>query len=531
MENSFSKQREVHYWSYENRYEIYAVDDYGKKNNRVYIPSNTGKIFNQDDSFVQLVMGPYGSGKTTMCIQKIVNLATQMPAWSNGRRKSRWIIIRNTSPELYSTTLKSWLLWFGELGDVRPRQKPILTYNHIFNDDKGTIELELMFIALDRDDDIRKLKSLEATGAYINELSEVPQSVLSHLKGRLNGRYPSNSFCNEYYWSGVLADTNPPDEDHWIYRDFEIEKVEGYKIFKQPPGLIKDNDNQWQDNLNADNIENLAKDHPSQKGVKVYDYYKKLATGQSETFIKVFCLGQYGLVERGKRVYSEYNDDIHSVDNIEAIQGQPLHLGWDGGLTPACVVVQISPRGQLLVLKEYFAEDMGVRSFAESIVIPSLAKDFPYHPIFLEGKLSNMLGLSRADPSGVKRDEIFGEFSFIGELNSSGLPTLPARTNDIQPRLNSVKYFINRMVDGKPAFLLNRSGCPLLRKGFINGYVYKRIAISGDERYRDEPDKNKFSHPQDALQYIAMEFASDVSIGKEKKELVNMFNPTMRIFN
>lgn len=508
--------------------QIHSTNEMGKKQNRLYIPSRTGLEFEQDDSFVQLVMGPYGSGKTTMCLQKIVKKACDMPVWHNGRRRSRWIIIRNTSPELHSTTLKSWMSWFSELGDIRQRQKPVLTLEHTFNDGNGVIELELMFIALDRDDDIRKLKSLEATGAYINELSEVPQGVLSHLKGRLNHRYPSRAFCSEYYWSGVFCDTNPPDEDHWIYRDFDLKPVEGYKIFKQPPGLIKVDD-VWEDNREADNAINLAHPDRSDRNKLIYDYYSKLASGQSEEFIKVYCLGQYGIVGLGKKVYPEYNDDIHSRDTIDAIQGEPLHLGWDGGLTPACIVIQMTSRGQMLVLKEYTAEDMGARTFAESVVIPFIQKDFPYNPIIspYEGA-TNCLGLSRADPSCVQRDQIVAEFSFIGELNSVGIPTIPASTNKIDTRISAVRFFLNRMSDGKPCFLLSRRGCPILRKGFAKDYVYKRIAVSGDERYKDTPDKGMSSHPHDALQYIALEFASD-RISKENiKKQPNMYNPVMR---
>jgi len=520
LERSSSMKSQQHIWFYDDRTEVYATDEYGKQRNKVYIPSNTGKEFEADyGQFVPLVMGPYGSGKTTMVLHKMVKSASLMPAWSNGRRKSRWLVIRNTSPELYSTTLQSWLSWFGELGDIYKRQKPLLTYQHTFNDGKGLIELELIFLALDKEDDIRKLKSLEVTGAYCNELAELPQAVISHLKGRLNGRYPSRAFCDKPYWSGILCDTNPPDEDHWIYKDFEMKLVEGYKIYKQPPGLIKDESGLWKDNIDADNAINLAKPHPTRKGLLIYDYYEKLASGQSEEFIKVYCLGQYGIVGMGKKVYPEYNDDLHSKDVVEAIQGDPIDLAWDGGLTPACVVTQFTDRGQLLILKEYTAENMGMRTFAESIVMPSLKRDFPYNP---------KIGSSVIDPSSSKRDEIMAEFSAIGELNSLGITTVGASTNDIEPRISSVRYFLNRMVDGKPCFLLSRKGCSVLRRGFAKDYVYKRIAISGDERYRDKPDKNMASHPHDALQYRALEHASENLSKLQQKDNVNMYNPAFR---
>lgn len=481
---------------------------YSQEKNRVYIPTNTGKTFHYDNSFVRLIMGPYGSGKSTLCVNEIVRRSCNMPYWYQGRRRSRWAIVRNTSGELQSTTLQTWLAWFGELGDIKRRQKPVLTYEHTFNDGNGIVELELIFIALDREEDLRKIKSLEVTGAYINELSEVPQGALAHFKGRVNKRYPSRSFCMDDYWSGIICDTNPPDVDHWLYKDFELKKLDSYKIFHQPPGLLKDKDGKWMANTQCDNANNLSP-----------DYYLKLAEGQTEDFVKVYCLGEYGSVGFGKKVYPEYNDDLHSVQHIAAIQGDPLYLGWDFGLTPACIVCQLTPNGQFRALKEYTAEDMGIRTFAKSIVLPGLVKDFPY----------NKVGLSRADPSGVAGDDIMEELSCIGELNSIGIDTVAGRSNDLEPRIGSLRYFLNMMVDGKPAFQLSREGCPQLRRGFTKDYCYKRISVSGEERYRDIPHKNFSSHIHDALQYIAMEFAAD-RIVQEKvpKVYVDMYNPGFR---
>lgn len=475
--------------------------------NKIYVPSETAKLFHASDDFVKIVMGPYGSGKSTMCCQHIVRQACLMPRWYQGRRKSKWLIVRNTSGELHSTTLPTWLLWFSELGDIKKRQKPLLTYEHTFNDGQGMVELDLIFIALDREEDIRKIKSFEATGAYINELSEVPQGALSHIKGRVNHRYPSLSSCAAPYWAGIIADTNPPDVDHWIYRQFELETLEGHTLFHQPPGLLKA-DTGWIRNPDADNANNLAT-----------DYYTKLAVGQSQDFVKVFCLGEYGTVSFGKLVYPEFNPDLHSVDQIEAIQGDPIHLGWDGGLTPACIVVQISARGQLRVLKEYVGEDIGIRTFAESVVLPALVLDFPYCKI----------GTSVFDPSGVARDDIMEEMSCIGELNSIGIKTEPGRTNHLEPRIGSIRYFLNRMIDGKPSFIINRKLCPVTFRGFVRDYCFKRISVAGEERYKEIPDKNHASHPHDALQYIGMEFAAN-RIVEEKQPIkhVDMQNPVFQ---
>jgi hypothetical protein len=176
----------------------------------------------------------------------------------------------------------------------------------------------------------------------------------------------------------------------------------------------------------------------------------------------------------------------------------------------------------LLILKEYVGDGMGIRTFADSIVIPSIAKDFPYCRV----------GVSVADPAGNARNEIVEEMSCIGELNSLNVPTISARTNDIDPRLGSVRYFLNKMVDGKPGFILDRRNCPTLFKGFVKDYVYARVAVSGEERYKDKPNKNMASHPMDALGYGCLELASDriVADKMEGQKHVDMFNPVMRIF-
>jgi len=43
-----------------------------------------------------------------------------------------------------------------------------------------------------------------------------------------------------------------------------------------------------------------------------------------------------------------------------------------------------------------------------------------------------------------------------------------------------------------------------LRQGFRSGYQYRKMQVSGDARFEDKPLKNKFSHPHDALQYMAL---------------------------
>src|SRR5690349_13538731 len=86
--DSYNKRTQRHITFEDTRTVIHASDA-----DKIYIPSPTGKLFHASNGFVDLVIGPYGSGKSTMCIQRIVESACRMPRWHNGRRRARWAVV------------------------------------------------------------------------------------------------------------------------------------------------------------------------------------------------------------------------------------------------------------------------------------------------------------------------------------------------------------------------------------------------------------------------------------------------------
>ena len=156
------------------------------------------------------------------------------------------------------------------------------------------------------------------------------------------------------------------------------------------------------------------------------------------------------------------------------------------------MVCQLSPRGQLRVIREYVCERGGIREFAREVVKPVLLKEF-----------AGMRILSAGDPAGLQKSQV-DEKTCIGELVSLGIPTEAAPTNDFIARRQAVMSFLTRSVEGGPGLLVD-PGCPMIRKGFNGGYHFNRIQVTGVEaKYRDVPNKNQYSHPHDALQYAAL---------------------------
>lgn len=361
---------------------------------------------------------------------------------------------------------------------------PISSHVKLPLPDGTTVDMEVLFFPLDRPEEVGKLRSLELTGAWINEASEVAKAVFDMCTQRV-GRYPS-ARTGGASWYGVILDSNFPDDDHYLYRLAEKDRPQGWEFFKQPGGLLfKGGDYgdaaNYEPNPLAENTKNLPGGH---------GYYFRQLPGKSRDWIKVFVLAQYGSVVDGKPVYPEYNDDLHCKP-CKPYPNLPLLLGFDYGLTPACVICQVSPRGQFLVLDELVAQDMGINQFARDIVRPHLAMNYP-----------KMTFQAVGDPAGLGRKDT-DEKTCFQALAEEGIPCVPASTNAFAGRREAVAKYLTKLIDGKPAFQVDPKA-EHIRRGFNGRYQYKRVQVSGDERYRDVPDKNEYSHPHDALQYACL---------------------------
>ena len=86
---------------------------------------------------------------------------------------SRWLIARNTYPDLKTTTIRTWLEMFPEhiYGRFNWGQPP--SHKIRFAD----VSLEVDFIALDKPEDVRKLRSTEYTGGAYNELPFIEKEL------------------------------------------------------------------------------------------------------------------------------------------------------------------------------------------------------------------------------------------------------------------------------------------------------------------------------------------------------------------
>lgn len=449
-----------------------------------YKPEPTARRFHGSAKRVRCLMGPVGMGKSSICCWEILLRAKAQAAF-NGVRRSRWAVIRQTYPELRSTTIKTFLDWFPDPLTTITYGAPITAKLAFPLEDGTEVDCEILFLALERPDDVKKLLSLELTGAWVNEWREVPHDVLKMLTARI-GRYPSAA-AGGATWTGIIGDTNPPDDDHWLFHLFETEKPEGYEIFKQPPALIRLPDGTYTANVGqipgipaAENVGHLAEG---------FNYWLNQVPGKDPQWIKVYVLGQYGSTMAGKPVWGEYNDALHFSENpLEPLRGVNLLVGLDFGLTPAAVIGQLAPSGRLMLLDELSSSSMGIKQFATDLLKPRLQNQFAGMAVRIKG-----------DPAGTGRAQT-DEKTCYEILSECGLVASPSRTNQFIPRREAVAKFMLR----SGGFIVGPQ-CKMLRKALLGGYRYQRVQVAGEERYKDHPEKNIYSHIADALQYLAMD--------------------------
>jgi hypothetical protein len=467
--------------------------------------------FVDDERVIVAIMGPFGSAKTSSCIRKIFNsVHLQNPDPRDGVRRVRWCVVRDTYQQLETNVLNSWFTWFPKTKENWNGREMVHRLRFDYIQPGGLsypIEIEMYFRAMGDQKAEQVLKGLELTGLWLNETDTLDRSVLRFGLPR-TGRYPSakNGGCA---YRAVICDFNAPDIDNWTYDLFVDQKLPiddetrealagalgprfGIGFHRQPGGRSVDPE--------PENIRNLPE-----------GYYSTMMLGLAQSDIRRFVDNEFGAVRNGQPVYPEYNDDFHCAKApLKPVPGVPVCLGVDGGNTPAIVAGQRLPNGQIRTLRELvvYAPDgdstlqrIGPRAFGREAATwwmehfaRSTMGQFFYDPAIAYG------GTEGEESAWLK--EFKAGWREVMKANPPLKPA-PVKGNRISPRLEAVRSgLVTNAAGGEPGQLLS-SDCPVLRRGFNNGYVIVRVTLSqGGGRWKDEPEKNDFSHVHDAKQYL-----------------------------
>jgi len=469
----------------------------------------TLSAFIQDWAFVTIIRGPWASGKSAACCGKLYLAACLQEPDYAGVRRTRWAVIRNTYPDLQETTIKTWLDWFPEqiYGPVR-RSRP---FQHIIRvpgppDKYGRqtkVEMEVLFLALDDEDDRKKLLSMEFTGAWINEAREVSKGIIDDVIGR-TGRFPSMRDGGPT-WAGVMMDTNAPAETHWLpimmgeshapeemseeERDALVQP-EDWNYYVQPGALreVKDETGKFvgfEPNPGAENIKYL-------KGG--YDYYMQRVGGKTRSWVRVNFCNLLGTSVSGKPVWPTFAREKHVAPRpISFNQNLHLYVGIDQtGRNPAACAGQVHA-SKWKIIAELVGKDVSSDAFAPQV----------------KRWLSNLVA-----PSGLSLEQV--RVSFYRDPHDQrdatdddtqqmvyrkhGILLIPAPGgNGVKHRTETVEnMFDYDRIEISPT-------CTRLIGACEGGYRFRKLNISGGDYYDTEPDKrNGHADIADSLQYMVL---------------------------
>jgi hypothetical protein len=422
-------------------------------------------------------MGPIGSGKTSVGLQRgVIHCLGVLPE-RDGVRRAHFAVIRRTYVDLWRTTIPSWSTWYPRTsgvwtGGVGGPATHDLVLRH---PDGGLLKLRVSFLAFGDLALEEALRGLEITCAFVDEADGVDDRALPWLFGRC-GRYRLNHQVAPQP-KAVWGSTNPPDVEHWIFRDTVEKPRPGLRLYRQPGGM-------------SPGAENLAVLGP--------DYYPGQLRVLDEWDARRLVHAEFGFSRTGKPVFPEFNTGLHVATALLAADpALPLMVGLDAGGTPAAVVAQAMPNGQRRYLAELVTANdavTGPTRFGEALR-DLLATDF---------RGCKVHGV--ADPSAAfGADKEAGEASWIETVSRvAKIPVRPAPTNGLHPRLEALRLPMTRLIDGRHPQLLIAPGCRTLIRGLASAYRYRKIAGAAG-RFTDQPEKNEVSHVIDAAQYAALD--------------------------
>jgi hypothetical protein len=416
--------------------------------------------------------------------------------------------VRNTFPELETTVLNSLKTWLPEkLPDGTPFLKiryssPMKAAVVLPLADGTRADIEFILLALDSADAVPKLRSLELTTCLLSEAGELDEAVYDMACTRV-GRFPAPSedgVTPGPKYHGVLIESNPPNRSHWIYRLGVVERPKNWDFFRQPPAMFPIKQKSIVEGVEVEQVRYIANTGqregiPPSENLKFLpnDYYENLVQGKAHDWIRVYVCGEFGHVMTGRPVYPEWKSEVHIArEALKPSPGLPVIVGLDFGLDHAAVLGQVATDGRLILLDELVTDNCGSRRFAREHLGPLLATE----------RYRGCSFVFIGDPAGTQRGQS-DERSCIDVLTEEGFRVHEAPTNNFIARREAVAAFLSMMAGGRAGFIVDPS-CTTIIEGFEGGYSYKKMKATDGARYSPAPEKNKYSHPHDALQYLCL---------------------------
>jgi hypothetical protein len=272
------------------------------------------------------------------------------------------------------------------------------------------------------------------------------------------------------------------------------EPAEGIKTWENPEGARVFQIDYWADPNKRSSRYTKEQPHDPEG-----EWFKRATKGMTEKAINREFLNNWSTYA-GRPVINGYRREVHlSKGRIRWDPSVPMIGEWDFGGTPCVTISQLTARGQWLWVGEICTDTrpLGSREAPPSSDVGEMGDTFL---TFAALRFPGARWVHTGDPAGEAKGQGDGR-SCYDILADKGIHLI-ASSNNLSVRIEAEASWFRRMVDGQPAVLIDEEACPMLVAGLDGGYRYAEVGKTG--KYKDEPEKNQFSHPHDCKQYGAI---------------------------
>lgn len=395
-------------------------------------------------------VGGIGSGKTLIGCITVLIWAVMHPG--------DYLICRQFAPELKITTLKTFL-------EICPKE---LIEEYRVAD--GIVRIRatngkisnVIFRQLEEPD---KLRSLNLSGFYIDESSQVSEAAFMLLQGRLRG---------SGLRKGILT-TNPNGHD-WQYRWFIKQDMFKNEAAKQSYFTIK---------------------APSTENVHLPEgYVQSLFETWSEERIQREILGSEDAFEG--QVYHEFRRDLHVIKPFRVPDEWTKIIGIDHGYrNPACWLWgAVDYDDNIYIYREFYEREWLIKEICQG------HKEKGEPGVITRTGTEKIEG-AWMDPTTRNHKDGGSDWDAYLEYLPKDFILVPA-TNDKAPGIDRVKSYLKLNArTNKPRLFIFENCYNLIEE--IANYRYKELtaAQQGKQNEKEEPVKVD-DHACDALRYLVM---------------------------
>lgn len=460
-----------------------------------YSPNKTADAFHLDRLHqIHGLVGPWGSGKSYAAIWDVLQYFARNP-------ESDYLCVRESYSALNDTCVKQWCSTFGDYGrliggDANGPKEWVWRRGLKLEGAAKSITGRLLFRAAASAWEVQKFLSLEVGGVWVEEATpgftadgQQSQGVPSELVMGLWARARQNKAERRM----ILTASPPPSEEHWFFTLFYLRKpLVDLKTIMGASGEVglEQSGVQWADVLGKVQLWEFSRSE--NLGNLPEGYYESLMPFmKSPDQILRFYDGKVPRgVYSGWPVYPQFRDAVHVNPSLIAEPG-PVVRGWDGGLTPACVWLQLPASGGVRCLAELQGQDVGLKQFAPQVIALGNELFGPRLYIDVADPAINQRSQNDATP-GTRYLQDCGIVPRFG-------------VQEPLKRIQSVRAWLSTL-----GLFQVHPRCKLVIAGLKGAYKRKlRQGVPLDEPDKQDPESLRHSHIMNALEYPATLFSGE----------------------